>query len=131
MDTKQLLLCLLELQSLEFDKAERDESAKKEAHKKIAELRLQIPLPILNHYDRLRVRGKKGAAAVSHQTCTGCHVQVTRAVVINLMHGEDIQVCENCGRYLYLLQPKESGLLESREKPAAKSRKPMELSCAA
>jgi len=99
---KSLLDSLLKLQSLEFDQTRFDGASETEIDKKIAGLRLQIPLPILNHYDRLGARGKKGVAAVRHQTCTGCHVQVTKAVVINLMRGEDIQVCENCGRYLYL-----------------------------
>jgi predicted nucleic acid-binding Zn-ribbon protein len=105
MDAKQLLEALLKLQELELDERELDDAAEREAETRIAELRLQIPRPILNHYDRLRVRGKRGLVAVRHQTCTGCHVQVTRGIVINLMHGEDIQVCENCGRYLYLPQP--------------------------
>lgn len=100
-NSKRLLESLLKLQSLEFDEAQRDEATKK-IDQQIAELRLIIPLPILNHYDRMTVRGKRGVAAVRRQTCTGCHVQVTRATVMNLMHGRDIQVCENCGRYLYL-----------------------------
>ena len=105
MNAKLVLECLLKLQSLEFDKAGFDGLTEQESDKKITSLRLQIPLPILNHYDRLGARGKKGVAAVSHQTCTGCHVQVTKAVVMSLMRGEDIQVCENCGRYLYLSEP--------------------------
>jgi predicted nucleic acid-binding Zn-ribbon protein len=125
-NTKLLLECLLELQSLEFGEAEVNNALEKETDRKIASLRLQVPLPILNHYDRLGVRGKKGVAAVRHQTCTGCHVQVTKAVVINLMHGEDIQVCENCGRYLYLPEPDLSEMPEA-QKPARKARKPAEL----
>jgi predicted nucleic acid-binding Zn-ribbon protein len=125
-NTKLLLECLLELQSLEFGEAEVNDASEKETDRKIASLRLQVPLPILNHYDRLGVRGKKGVAAVRHQTCTGCHVQVTKAVVINLMHGEDIQVCENCGRYLYLPEPDMSEMPET-QKPARKARKPAEL----
>lgn len=107
MNSKELLKTLLDLQALEFDETELDGAVEREMEKKIAALRLQIPLPMLNHYDRLRVRGKKGVAAVRNQTCSGCHVQVTRAIVINLMHGDDIQVCENCGRYLYLPVPNE------------------------
>jgi predicted nucleic acid-binding Zn-ribbon protein len=130
-NTKSLLDSLLKLQSLEFDEAGIDGTSEKEIDKKIAALRLQIPLPILNHYDRLGARGKKGVAAVRHQTCTGCHVQVTKAVVINLMRGEDIQVCENCGRYLYLPEPDESKPQAAAQKTGAKLRKQPELSCAA
>lgn len=112
---KQLLDRLLKLQLLESDEAALDETAENQIQKQIAEVRLQIPLPILNHYDRLVARGKKGVAAVRHQTCTGCHVQVTRAMVMNLMHGDDIQVCENCGRYLYLSETDASASPKKRK----------------
>lgn len=105
MNTKQLLNNLLKLQSIEFGEDDLDDTHRETKDKKIAELRRQIPVPILNHYDRLGARGKKGAAPVRNQTCTGCHVSVTRAIVLDLMRGEDIQVCENCGRYLYLPEP--------------------------
>lgn len=133
MDLKELLQSLLKLQALEFDETERDEAAEKEAQKKIAELRLQVPLPILNHYDRLRARGKKCAAAVRNQTCTGCHMRVTKATVMNLMHGHDIQICENCGRYLYLPQSPEpeSKTAKPAKKPVVKLPEPEPLPHAA
>lgn len=130
-NTKSLLDSLLKLQALEFEGANLDGDQEKEMDRKIASLRLQIPLPILNHYDRLGARGKKGVAAVRRQTCTGCHVQVTKAVVINLIHGQDIQVCENCGRYLYLPEPDLSEMPAAARKTAAKLRKQAELPCAA
>ena len=130
MHTKLLLESLLKLQSLEFDEAGFDGASNNEIDRKIASLRLQIPLPILNHYDRLGARGKKGITAVRHQTCAGCHVQVTKAVVINLMRGEDIQVCENCGRYLYLPEPNLSEMPVARKSARKLSRQP-ELPCAA
>jgi predicted nucleic acid-binding Zn-ribbon protein len=102
MNSKQLLQNLLKLQSLETDADELVGLDEKSLEKELAELRLQIPLPVLNHYDRLRDRGKKAIVAVRNQTCGGCHVRVTRATVMNLMHGKDIQFCENCRRYLYL-----------------------------
>ena len=131
MNPEELLQKLMELQTLEFDESELDEAKEKEVVKKIEELRLQIPLPILNHYDRLRVRGKKGVVPVRNQTCSGCHVQVTRALVINLKVGEDIQVCENCGRYLFLPPAKEaeSPAKQPADKQSKKSSK--ELACAA
>lgn len=130
MDTKKLLESLLKLQALEFDETELDEAGEKEMEKRIAELRILIPLAILNHYDRLRVRGKKGVAAVRHQTCVGCHVQVTRATVLNLMHGNDLQVCENCGRYLYLATEPETAADAPRKRGRTGARK-AELSYAA
>lgn len=98
----QLLQNLLKLHSLEYSEGEPDDAGQGKLKKAIADLRLQIPSPILSHYDRLGARGKRALAPVRNQTCAGCHMRVTRAVVVNLMRGEDIQVCENCGRYLYL-----------------------------
>jgi predicted nucleic acid-binding Zn-ribbon protein len=108
----ELMQNLLKLQALEFN-----ESVEPDMEKCIAELRIKIPTPILGHYERLVARGKKGAAVIHHQVCTGCHVQVPRGVVLTLTHNEDIQICENCGRYLYLPEPAETA------KPVAVSKK--------
>ncbi len=94
---KKLIENLLELQSLEFGG-----KAGTEAESRIAKLRKEIPMQILAHYDRLMARGKKGVSIIRNQVCTACHVQVPRNTVLTLMHGEDIQICENCGRYLSL-----------------------------
>lgn len=93
----ELLKNLVQLQTLEWDEAS---DAKSKAL--IAELRTKIPAQILGHYDRLMVRGKKGIVPVRGQTCTGCHMQVPMAVVMTLMKAEDVQLCDHCGRYLYL-----------------------------
>ena len=93
----ELLQNLLKLQTLEFDVI-----VEPEMEKQVNELRARITPPILAHYDRLLAQGKKGLAAVRNQVCTGCHIRVPRAFVLALMHGDDIQICESCGRYLYL-----------------------------
>ena len=94
---KDWLQKLIQLQSLEFgDQQSGAAGVDKEA------LRAQIPPQILGHYDRLVARGKKGIVAVRGQVCGGCHMQVPLAVVMTLRHEQDIQLCENCGRYLYL-----------------------------
>jgi predicted nucleic acid-binding Zn-ribbon protein len=97
---KELIDNLLKLQQLDFN-----ESAEARSEDRTAKLRAKIPAPILAHYDRLVARGKKGVAAVRNQVCTGCHMQVPLAVTMTLMHGDDIQICESCGRYLYLAEP--------------------------
>jgi predicted nucleic acid-binding Zn-ribbon protein len=119
-----LLQNLLRLQSLEFD-----ESREKNAEARSRELRGQIPAPILAHYDRLRVRGKKGVAVVRNQVCTGCHMRLPIGTINTLMQGQEIQLCETCGRYLYLPDAAESQFVENvaatkpETKPAAKPRK--------
>ncbi len=98
-----LLQNLIKLQAIEFD-----EITEKSAGVTAGELRTKIPPQILGHYDRLAARGKKGVAAVRNQVCTGCHMQVPLGVTVTLMHGDDIQICESCGRYLYLAPAPES-----------------------
>ena len=94
---QKIMQQLFELQGLEFEQTVPPDQA---AH--VASLRAAIPQPILAHYDRMRVRGKKGVALVHHQTCSGCHMQVPLGVVLNLKSCDDVRLCETCQRYLYL-----------------------------
>lgn len=115
---------LLNLQVLEFA-----ETVGKSARSEIAELRAEIPAPVLGHYDRLRVRGKKSVAVVRNQTCTGCYMRQPIGKIAVLMRNEDVQLCDSCGRYLYLPSPVEETVpvavtVEAKpEKPAPKPRK--------
>jgi uncharacterized protein len=119
----ELLQNLIKLQSLEFSEVEE-----KTAEAAMAELRAKIPPQILGHYDRLVAKGKKGITLVRDQVCTGCHMRVPIGGIMALKHGEDIQLCENCGRYLYLPPATEAEPAKSTEatagaKPARKPRK--------
>ena len=120
---KELLRNLVRLQSLEFG-----EVKEKNAEATKAELRAKIPAQILAHYDRLVVRGKKGVALVRDQVCTGCHMRLPIGVITTIMHGRDIQLCDSCGRYLYLADPATATAAEpeppAKPKPARKPRKP-------
>src|SRR4051812_24210777 len=115
-----LLPNLLKLQNLDF--ADTSTEAIKAER---AELRALVPQPILAHYDRLVVRGKKGVAIVRNQVCTGCHMRLPIGTINTLMQGQDIQLCDSCGRYLYLLEPTEATAVEppAPTKPAPKTRK--------
>jgi Fe-S-cluster-containing dehydrogenase component len=112
-----ILQNLMKLQALEFG-----EVAAKNVEAQGAELRGKIPPPITAHYDRLRLRGKKGIVFVRHQVCTGCHMHVPIGQITMLMRDEDVQLCENCGRYLCLPDPAEAEAAAPVEaaKPAAK-----------
>lgn len=94
---KEIMKNLFELQTLEFD-----ETIRPETEERIAELRAKIPAPILAHYDRLGDQGKKGLAVLRNQTCSGCHMRVPLSVVMDLKHAQDVCLCDNCRRYLYL-----------------------------
>jgi predicted nucleic acid-binding Zn-ribbon protein len=112
----ELINGLLKLQSIEFDG-----QVVPDKEKCVAELRAKIPAPILGHYDRLVARGKKGTAIVRNEVCTACHMHVPRGVVLTLIRGDDVQLCENCGRYLCL--PGEAELPKVSE-PVKKTRTP-------
>jgi hypothetical protein len=117
----ELLQNLVKLQAIEFG-----EIQEKNAGATVAELRGKIPPQILGHYDRLVAKGKKGVAAVRNQVCTGCHMRVPIGVVATLMHNTDIQLCENCGRYLYLSDAMDAKVPEetTKRKSAKKARPP-------
>jgi predicted nucleic acid-binding Zn-ribbon protein len=114
---KNLMENLLALQDLKFQTRRHSPEQKKLTQT----LREKIPSQILGHYDRLMARGKKGLAAVRNQVCTGCHMRVPIGTITAIMHGTDIQLCGNCGRYLYLPEdePVYSGRTAEDSKPAA------------
>jgi predicted nucleic acid-binding Zn-ribbon protein len=114
----ELLQNLVKLQSLEFE-----QNTDKAADPVIAELRAKIPSQIPGHYDRLVAHGKKGLAAVRDQVCTGCHMHLPIGVVTTLMRDDDIQLCDSCGRYLYLLEPAKAEIPIPAAKPGP-ARKP-------
>ena len=62
---------------------------------------------------------------VRDQVCTGCHMRLPMAVIMTLMHDRDIQLCDSCGRYLYLADPAAPEAAEPAKppKPAKKARK--------
>ena len=110
---KQSLNNLAKLQEIELASRTDEESKTKRE-----ELRAAIPEQILVHYDRLMARGKKDIAPVRDQICSGCHMRVPLAVVMTLKHKVDLQLCDNCGRYLYL--PAEE--VSSEPQPKAKKK---------
>jgi hypothetical protein len=113
-----LLQNLVTLQSLESGGVKD-----KNVAASLTELRGKIPSQILGHYDRLVAHGKKGLAAVRGQVCSGCHMQVPLGVVMTLKRGQDIQLCENCGRYLYLPEATKAEVPKPTAKPGP-ARKP-------
>ena len=92
-----LLQNLIKLQAIEFE-----ETTEKNAGATVEELRGKIPPQIIGHYDRLVARGKKGVTAIRGENCSSCHIHVPIGAITTLKRGEDIQVCESCGRYLHL-----------------------------
>lgn len=116
---KELLQNLVKLQSLEFDGVAEKDAAE------VAHLRSKVPAQILGHYDRLLARGKKGIVPVRNQVCSGCQMRLPIGVVMTLMRADDIQLCDSCGRYLYLppAAPEPPAAVGASAKPTRKPRK--------
>jgi hypothetical protein len=96
----KVLQRLLELQDLELG----PKAGTPEGQPAIDALRREIAAPILGHYDRLMVRGKKGVALVRHGVCSGCQMKIASGLYAALLRDDDIAMCDNCARYL--LMPK-------------------------
>jgi hypothetical protein len=116
----ELLQNLIKLQALDFGgiKDKNTDAAR-------VGLRAKIPSQIIGHYDRLVVKGKKGIAMVRDQVCTGCHMRLPIGTIMTLKHDDDIQLCESCGRYLYLAPETETAPVAQTAppKPVKKTRK--------
>jgi predicted nucleic acid-binding Zn-ribbon protein len=113
---KQLMENLFKLQTLEIQLGITGPTDDKSAK----DLRKEIPDQILAHYDRMRARGKKGVSTVRNTACSECHMKVPTGTIVTLVHGTDIQLCGNCGRYLYLPE----GALASANPAPAPAEKP-------
>ena len=100
---------LLTLQKLELDA--RSLAPEQETERE--NLRGQVPAPILAHFDRLVSRGKKGVAITRHGACGECHLRLPSGTLAALAYTNDVHLCDNCGRYLYLPENESLGLADS------------------
>ena len=76
----------------------------------LAQRRAEVPAPVLAHFERMLARGKKGVAVVRDGVCTECHLRLTTGKLANLAADNDICLCDNCGRYLYLSEAEKAGM---------------------
>jgi hypothetical protein len=67
-----------------------------------AQLAQNIEEDVMERYERLFAsKGDAAVVAVEHGVCTGCHMKVTTATVVQVKSGNEIVSCEQCGRILY------------------------------
>ena len=53
-------------------------------------------------YERLlKQKGQTAIVGIQHGVCGGCHMQLSRSVIVNCQGDKDIVNCTNCGRILY------------------------------
>ncbi|MEY2410507.1 MAG: uncharacterized protein QOF48_3177 [Verrucomicrobiota bacterium] len=53
-------------------------------------------------YERLlKQKGQTAIVGIQHGVCGGCHMQLSRSVIVNCQGDKEIVNCTNCGRILY------------------------------
>lgn len=77
----------------------------------------QVGHELLSRYERLRRKFVKGLIVVPlrDEVCTGCNVHLLPQVVIEVMQGDKIHSCQQCGRLLYHPDNFEDALGETKE----------------
>lgn len=116
---------LIELHRLE-EQLEKARTGKTELQTQLDAVRAKLIPNVLGHHDRMRARNKKSIAEVRNGVCTGCHMMVATGIYATLKRQDDIQLCANCGRYLYIAEapaePPPAPAPEPGAKPARKKR---------
>jgi predicted nucleic acid-binding Zn-ribbon protein len=70
---------------------------------KIVEMEESLPAQVLNRYRRVGTKHPRVVVPVIRGTCYGCFVQVPTALASDADRNEEIRSCQNCGRFLYLI----------------------------
>ncbi len=81
-----------------------------EKRHEIQRLRSIIPAFILGHHDRKIQMGKPSIVPVISGICSACHLSLPSGHAGRLQSSQDLEVCDNCGTFIYL---------EAGAKPAA------------
>lgn len=86
----------------------------------IESVRAVLPTAILSHHDGRRARSKVSVAPVTRGICGACHLAIPRGRLAELrrLSGE-VNVCDNCGVFIYLADDDES-VAANTPKTAAK-----------
>jgi predicted nucleic acid-binding Zn-ribbon protein len=66
------------------------------------ELAEAVDPEVRSKYDRLlKHKGQHVLVGIQHGVCGGCHMQLSRAIVVNCQAEQELVTCINCGRILY------------------------------
>jgi predicted nucleic acid-binding Zn-ribbon protein len=53
-------------------------------------------------YQRLfKHKGNNVVVGIDHGVCNGCHMQLSRQIVVSCQAEQEVIYCPNCGRILY------------------------------
>lgn len=68
----------------------------------INRLRSILPAFILGHHDRKIQMGKASIVSVVSGVCSACHLRLPTGHAARLQSSQDLEVCDNCGSFIYL-----------------------------
>jgi predicted nucleic acid-binding Zn-ribbon protein len=87
------------------DLAAREEALKAELRdleSKRSDLVLAVEDKLRRQYERILVRrGGSVVVGIQHGVCGGCHMQLSRQIVVSCQADQELMSCPNCGRMLY------------------------------
>jgi len=79
------------------------EDALAQLDQKIEEMEASLTPGVRSRYRRLAGRSERTMVPVIGGTCYGCFVSIATAVVSDSERNEQMNHCDNCGRFLYLI----------------------------
>lgn len=110
---------LLEIQDMKTQRRELDESPERQVQEevfnisiedavrqldeKIVEMEESLSPPVRNRYRRVSGRYPRVVVPVIGGACYGCFVNVPTALASDADRNQEISHCDNCGRFLYLI----------------------------
>src|SRR5580704_16255758 len=87
----------------ELRKLSSDTDEYREMQDKIESIRAPLPTSILGHYDGRKARGKLAIAPVRGGVCGACHLSIPSGRLADLRRKpRELNVCDNCGVFVYL-----------------------------
>lgn len=79
------------------------DDALRQLDEKIAEMEAALEPRVRSRYERLASRNNRPVVPVIRGTCYGCFVSVPTALASDADRNEELRFCDNCGRFLYLI----------------------------
>jgi predicted nucleic acid-binding Zn-ribbon protein len=79
------------------------EDALQQLDEKIEEMVGSLDARTRQRYERLASRNNRPVVPVIRGTCYGCFVSVPTALSSDADRNEELRFCDNCGRFLYLI----------------------------
>ena len=70
---------------------------------KITEMEDTLPPAVRTRYQRVSAKHPRVVVPVIRGTCYGCFVQVPTALASDAERNAEVRSCQNCGRFLYLI----------------------------